>query len=239
MEFDVNMDEAVRWTNKLERLPRSAFPNAVRGTLNSLAFDVKKNSMPLMVSREFINRDPNFFRVSSHVNMAYGYNADGMYSEIGFDKNRLRNPDAAEELNQQEHGGMIGNRTLIPTDAARTGKSRRRQVARRNRIRNLRNVVRVSDSSGKTDGQRFIQTVIVAGKGGHVLTATSIFRVDRITGKSGSWKFKTTKLYSVKRNRSVKIESTKFMSRAASRTSKKTFKIFESEANRQIDRHFR
>ncbi|MBL4809315.1 MAG: hypothetical protein JKY43_04565, partial [Phycisphaerales bacterium] len=46
VEFNVNTDAVVSLTNKLEKLHKSAFPVAVRGTLNSAAFDVKQKSMP-------------------------------------------------------------------------------------------------------------------------------------------------------------------------------------------------
>lgn len=42
MQLNVNTDATVALTNKLEKLHKSAFPVAVRSTLNSAAFDMKK-----------------------------------------------------------------------------------------------------------------------------------------------------------------------------------------------------
>ena len=45
MILNVNTDAVVALTNKLEKLHRSAFPVAVRSTLNSAAFDMKKDTI--------------------------------------------------------------------------------------------------------------------------------------------------------------------------------------------------
>lgn len=42
IKFNVNTEELKAFTKKLETLPRSALPNAIRSTLNGAAFDVKK-----------------------------------------------------------------------------------------------------------------------------------------------------------------------------------------------------
>ncbi|KKN42121.1 hypothetical protein LCGC14_0716250, partial [marine sediment metagenome] len=72
--LNVNTDEVVRYSNKLEKLHRSAFPIAIRGTLNNAAFDVKQKTMPVSAEKEFVNRQPNFFKANSKVNMAKGFN---------------------------------------------------------------------------------------------------------------------------------------------------------------------
>src|SRR5687767_16018423 len=84
MELNINSDAVVKHTNTLEKMHRSAMPLAIRNTLNSVAFDVKKNTMPASAEREFVTRAPNFFKANSRVEMARGWNVDSMQSVVGF-----------------------------------------------------------------------------------------------------------------------------------------------------------
>ncbi|KKL54819.1 hypothetical protein LCGC14_2261580, partial [marine sediment metagenome] len=82
--LNVNTDKVVVFSNKLEKLHRSAFPIAIRGALNNAAFDVKKNTMPVSAEKEFTIRRKNFFKANSRVNMAKGFNVRTMQAMIGF-----------------------------------------------------------------------------------------------------------------------------------------------------------
>jgi len=243
LQFNINASEVVHFTNKLEKLPRTALPNAVRGTLNSLAFDVKKDTM-LKQSKRFINRDKNFFKANSRVEMARGNSVESMESKIGFlATGKTKNNKAVDELEQQEHGGKINDRSLIPLKSARVSKSGRRKVAPRNRLSrlNIRTVVKTSDAPGKTSAVRFRQTIIMVGKGG-VFQSTwkgrnIVWRVNSLN-RSSNGRFKLTALYSYKRGRTVNISrATHFMEKATAKTMLKANDIFEKEAKRQFEKH--
>lgn len=237
--LNVNADELIKFTNKLERVSRTAVPNAVRGTLNSLAFDVKKNTMPEQAGKAFVNRDKNFFRANSRVEMARGRKIHGMSSLVGFTEGTIKGKDAVEDLEQQEIGGRIKNRTFIPKKTARTGKSYSRMVARRNRLRNIKRIVVVRDAPGSTHGEKFIRSAIHAGEKGFLLTQNSLLRIDKITRKDGKWKFKITRLYSYKKGRTVKIRKAKyFMRDAVHETADKMNDIYFKEITREMDKHF-
>lgn len=233
IELNVDADAFVIYTNKLEKLPKSAFPNAVRGTLNGLAFDVKKNTMPDEADRNFTIRQRNFFKANSRVEMARGSNVDSMKSVVGFVALGGSN-QAIEDLEKQEHGGIIGGRSFIPTDFSRTGKSPQRLVARRHRLGNIKNVVRTDEAKGKTPGQKFVKSVVHAGKGGHILHDDMLFRVDRLQRAGSNWKFKLTPIYSFKQGRSVRVSATRFMEKAVKRTTKGMEKMYFKEAERQF-----
>jgi hypothetical protein len=97
MQFNVDTDEVIKFTNKLEKLNRSAFPNAVRGTLNGLALDVKTKTMPDQTEKDFTIRQKNFFKANSGVDFARGFNLRSMASIVGFYSRRPNN-QAIEDL---------------------------------------------------------------------------------------------------------------------------------------------
>jgi hypothetical protein len=239
VEINVDTDALVVYTNKLEKLPKSAFPNAVRGTLNGLAFDVKKNTMPESAKNHFTIRQNNFFKANSRVETARGFDIDTMKSTVGFVPFGGTNT-AIENLEQQETGGVIPGRAFIPMDKARTGNSPQRVVSRRNRITGIKNIVRVDDAKGKTPGEKFIKSVVFAGKGGHVLHENTLFRVDRLSRAGSNWKFKLAAIYSFEKGRKARIaRATHFMEKAVEKTVQKADDIYIKEAERQFTKHMR
>jgi len=121
IELNINNTANVAFSNKLERLSKSALPVAVRTTLNSAAFDVKKNTMPEQVSKTFTERRKTFFKANSRVEMARGFNVESMQSKVGF-INGGKN-QAVRDLEAQEEGGKIGGRSFVPMDTSRISKS--------------------------------------------------------------------------------------------------------------------
>lgn len=243
LQFNINADAVVVFTNKLEKLPKTALPNAVRGTLNSLAFDVKKDTM-LKQSKRFVNREKNFFKANSRVEMARGNSVDSLQSKVGFlATGKTKNNKAVEELEQQEHGGKIKNRSLIPLKTSRVSKSGKRKVAPRNRLGriNIRNVVKTSDVSGPNEASRFRKTILAVGKGGIFQSTWKgrniVWRVNSLS-RSSNGQYKLTALYSYKKGRIANIKkATHFMEKATKKTMQKADKIFIKEAERQFFKH--
>ena len=237
MKINIDADEWVIYTNKLEKLPKSALPNAVRGTLNGLAFDVKKNTMPESAEKTFINRQRNFFKANSRVEMARGSNITTMKSTVGFISLGGTNT-AVEDLEKQEKGGVVPGRAFIPTNLARVSKSKRRNVARRHRISGIKNIVRVDNVSGNSENQKFVKAVIEAGKGGHVLRGNMLFFVNSLKRTGSNWKFRLTAIHSFKKGRKARIaKATHFMEKAVDKTVKKADDIYFKEAERQFLKH--
>jgi len=235
MQFRVDNDAVVEHTNRLEKMHKSDFPLAVRGTLNSMAFDVKQNTMPNKAEKEFVNRQKNFFKANSKVEMANGFNVSTMHSKVGFISLSGTNY-AVDDLEQQEHGGDIKGRSFIPLDKARVSNSPNRIVSRNNRISKIKNIVKVSEAKGNNDGQKFIKSVVFAGKGGYVLTDNTLIRVDSLSRQSGKWKFKLKALYSFKKKRSVKVKKTEFMKEASEMSAEKGNRFFIEQAERRFSK---
>lgn len=238
MILNVNNDAVVTLTNQLEKLHRSAFPVAVRSALNSAAFDVKQKTMPARAAMTFENRRKNFFKANSRVDMARGFDMKSMKSTVGFIPLGGTNK-AVDELEQQERGGQINGRSFVPMDTARISKSHSRNVQKKNRVSVMKNVVNARNMRGKNAKQRFVKSIVHAGKGGLVLAEYKgkeiLWRVDSLNRDSNG-RFKLTALYSYKKGRKVKVKATHFMEKSSLNSANKLDDFFIIEANKQIKR---
>lgn len=245
----IDSSACVVLTAKLEKLHRSAFPSAVRGTLNKAAFDVKQNTMLKSAKHTFINRKENFFKANSSVDMARGYDVSMMKSAVGFVSSNLKyNNHAVKELEQQEYGGKIGERDFIPLDDAREGQSIRQAVRPGNRLRSirgrmkgsLRNIIDASKGPGIGRTQQFIKSALFAGAGGYVIGNFGkriLYQIISVKKRRGQMiEIKKRKLYSVESRRSVKIQETGFMRRASNETASKINRFYAEEAQRQFQK---
>ncbi len=229
IKFDVNTDGIAWYTNQLEKMHQSAFPNAVRGTLNSLAFDVKQKTMPIQVQKEFVNRNKTFFKANSRVEKAKGFDVDSMQSIVGFKAHsNTKNNKAVDELEQQEYGGLIKDRKLIPLRGARVSKDNKRMVSSKNRLSKLK-ARQIRKSSKKS----FVKDVHKAGKGNFIRTEKSILLITSI--RKNVFKFK--RIYKINNSKTVKIDRTGFMKTASLKSLAKAELIYIKEAQRQFERY--
>lgn len=230
VKLDVNSDGIVWFTNQLEKMHQSAFPNAVRGTLTSLAFDVKTNTMPKQANDTFTTRNKTFFKANSKVEKATGFNVNSMSSVVGFyPNNSTKNSKAVEELEQQEFGGVIKDRELIPLEGSRITGKRNRKVQTKNRLSKLK-----ARQIKKSTKKSFVKDVHKVGKGGYIRTDKSILQVSSI--RKNVFKFK--RIYKINNSKSVKIDSTGFMKKASIKSMAKSELIYIKEAQRQFERYY-
>jgi hypothetical protein len=208
---------------------------AVRETLNSAAFDVKKNTMPKTAEREFINRAPNFFKANSSVEMASGFDISGMAATVGFiGKPGNKADKAVSDLEAQEYGGTIEARAFIPMDTARGG-SHEKKVKPGNRIGSINNVVNSNTIEGQTPQQKFQHAAAKAGKGGFVIgnnEKKTLFKVVDV----GPDRLKVQPLFSYQSGRDVDVEATRFMRDATEESANKMDDFYDKAATKQIDR---
>ena len=238
MQLHVDLSAVKEHARRLQQIGRSALPVAVRQTLNSAAFDVKQRTMPGETADTFIQRKPNFFKANSKVEQAKGFDIGQMKATVGFVPPGGKN-QAVNDLEQQEHGGQIEGRSFIPTDAARTGGSNRRMVKANARLKGLK-FVNPRNVGGKNKRQRFIKSVVHAGKGGLVLgqlgSRQVIWRVNSLT-RTADGNFKLTPLYTYKKGRAAKIDNaTHFMRTASTRSAGQLNNNFLYHAQKQIDK---
>lgn len=237
MQLNINTDAAVKFTNTLEKLHKSALPVAIRGALNDAAFDVKIKTMPSKAAATFTQRQPNFFKANSKVEVANGFNVNTMKSTVGFFENKLSNQStnyAVKDLEQQEHSGTIKSRTFIPTVFARKGNTKKGLVKPNLRISKIRaKIVDSSKMNGKNDREKYIKASIKSGANGFVLYKNILWKINALKAKS---KIEREPIYTVKKGRGVNVKSTNFMKSASLESNRKMESYYIAQAKKQIVR---
>lgn len=245
MQFNVNTNNIVKFSNLLDRIGKSALPKAVMGTLNDAVFDVKTVTMPSFAS-EFINRKETFFKANSKFEKASGNNINTMKSTVGFFENKLANQNtnyAVKDLEEQENGGAIGGKAFIPLDTARVGKSFSKNVKPNARLYKLKEsrFINARNQKGKSKSEKFINAFFKAGVGGYILGSETkgeniVWRVNSISTNIKTKKLDITPLYDYKKGRSVMVKPTHFMKKASERTAKSLDAFFMKRATAQLNK---
>lgn len=215
--FDINTKAHIELTAKLGKLHRSALPVAVRGTLNDLAFETKKN-IPETASRKFTTRNPSFFRAFSSVDRARGFDINSMTATVGI--NPSKGSKVAEGLEKQETGGAIQGRKLIPHDKGRVSGSHSKRLRRKHRFGNIK----IGDSRKKGQGSINYLLIKKGSKG-------TVFEI-KGTGR----RRKLTPVYSYRSSKTSRVQSSPFMKPASIMAMKKINTFYRIQAERQFKR---
>lgn len=250
MQLNINTDATVVMTNNLEKLHRSAFPNAVRETLNRAALDVKKDTLLKSADKNFIKREPNFFKANSRVEFARGYNVNSMAATVGMVEKNLKGEhnNSVKDLEQQEEGGNIGGRSFLPLYKARVGNNPNKKVKANLRISDIRKswnsrVVDVRKQNAKNKKEAFVKAAIKAGAGGFVFSDTYfgsriLFRIDSVFSSLKGRKtiIRKTGIYSAVKGFKAKVKNTHFMKNAALESGSKIERFYNEEGQKQVER---
>ena len=233
-EINFKSPDFKKLTVALSGFHRSAYPSAVRGTLNRAAFDVKQRTLKTSTEQAFNDRSNfRFFKAFSGVDKATGFDVDAMSADVGLLKGVN---DDIDNFAGYEGAGSSKKRSFIPIDRTRTGGNRNKKRAKRNYHTSIRNIVKTSQSSGKTQKQKLIRSAIVAGKGGHVLHNRILFRVVTLQSsiKQRRLKVRFIPVYKYNPGRVDRLRKNKFLSRASTNTAFRIGQFFEKEAEFQV-----
>lgn len=212
--IDINAKEVVAFTNKLERMHRSALPIAVRGTLNDAAFDHRQESIKQFKSN-FIIRKQRFIDSHMKVNKSQNtFDISKMSSETGVQKGKS---DSGDELEKQEYGGFAFKRN-IPTTETRINESMRNLVSKRYYYEKYKDAPLGHNPSQKGIKVKRRKKITFIKKKDRLISVT----------KGGQWRT----LYYL--DRKIKITEDKFIAPAAVRTNKKLFRLYKDRARAQF-----
>lgn len=214
--FDVNMEEVVDFSTKLAKLNRSAFPVAARQTLNDAAF-MTKQLVPKIADQKFTTRQRNFFRAFSIVNKAQGFDVGRMVAVAGI--NADKGDEVAEGLEQQETGGTITGRKLIPHDKGRISGSYSKKLRSRHRFQNIN----IATRKNKKSGSNYL-LIKKGGKG-------TVFHIKRLKTKN-----KLTPIYTYRNTRKSRVQKRPFMRPAAMMAASRMPDFYVKHAQRQFER---
>jgi hypothetical protein len=243
MRLNINSEALVVQVNRLEEISRSAAPVAVRGTLNSAAYDVKGRTMPA-AANIFVHRRPTFFKATSKVQQATGFDINTMEAIVGFVPPSSDKAHAVEDLAAQESGGSIGNRAFIAMPGARVTKSWLRNVKTDMRMGAMKSkIVNAENAPGHNDKEQYIQSALHVGRGGFVIGNIvnskgnkMVMRINSIVKKNGRTFVNATAVYSVKAKRRVHPKATHFMEQASLQSGERMEVFFGEQFKRQLDK---
>ena len=244
--FDVNSDAAIALTAKLERINKSAFPSAVRNTLNTAAIETKKQ-VPLVAARKFVTRQPAFFKRFTIYDKAIGFDVNKMISTVGIDASK--NKVLADNLESQEFGGMVKGKKLIPHDDARISKSQSKRVSSKNYLNKIQahNATSAFKGNKGTRASKFIAAVMStnkSGKGNMMLKSGNKGMVYSVTSvsqnvRSKKMNFQMRKLYSVRSVSTHQVKAHGFMLESSKNIAKNLNKYYQENAEFQFKKYLK
>lgn len=243
--ININSDELVKATNKLEKISRASLPVTVRNTLNELAFQMKgfsgtRGQIDKEAEKSFdYRRNRTLFKAFTGVDKARGLNIKNMQSEAGIIERSGRN-EVAEGLAQQQKGGKVKSKST-PTNKARIGKSVGKKVRKKNFFKSLGEPYLIRQQRGQVFTRlalRAIRTgrpILVTVKGGQQI----IGQVRRFTRNKGGIRFKIDWLYRINRTGFVKLQEKRpFVNNATLEVIKNGDKIFKEKAEKRIKKQW-
>ncbi len=225
MQIKADFKEVKKLEDFLDKFNRTGVKYATRNTLNTLAFDVRKQAQGF-IQDNFINR--NKWTVNSvQVNMAKGLNINNMQSEVGSTQGYM-------EL--QEVGGRAkpekGKRLPIPTQAARIANQKNRLVSRANALKNivLRDKRKLAFIANKR--QRAIGIIENAKRNNY-----KHFYLD-LGNVKGIFTLKNDKLRMIYSLQYLfrKIPATHWLSKSSDKVANNAIDIYNMQLKKQIDR---
>lgn len=236
MKLRYDGDQVLDFSYKLQKMHRSALPNAVRFTLNDAAFDVKKKTLQDEAQSSFINRRPSFFKRFSGVEKATGWKIGKMHADVGM----IRDPgvQATEDIEVQETGGSL-ERSQIMLPDSRISQSGKKKVASRYKA-----IGGFRDRTAATK-KDFVKAAFAAEgkkKPDHMRYKTDsgkgyMIEVKKITKLKDSLKIKSKIVASFDDDRKLHISENPFVERASLKSANQLVSLFKKNAVRQLNRY--
>ncbi|MDD5013669.1 MAG: hypothetical protein PHW73_01025 [Atribacterota bacterium] len=241
-ELSINNKEVENFTNKLREMHRSNLPIVVRQTLNDMAFDVKNNTLMKNADKQFIIRNPGFFKKHSGVKKADGWDINKMQSEVGI---IAGSNIAAQQLTRQEFGGTIGKRSFIYMNAARVSGVKNKMVRRQNYLKS-REFIKGEPSRSRSDKSQFVARAIVAKRTKKLMLEDSksgqtLFDVKdvKFSGKGGRNRkvfVRLIPLADYEQNRSVHLKARPFLGPASMQSFAKCTQYYITNAKKRFEK---
>lgn len=228
MQIKINSIAMKEYEKKLNDLHRSAFPNAIRSTLNDAAFEMKKDNLHTSAAKNFKHtRSKSFFKKFSGVKKATGWNINSMYSEIGLlDMGVKTAKTAIDNMHMHEKGGSINEGATYLRDS-RTSKSFGKLVRNQNYFKRSKYV----------KGKNYVRKAFVALKENAIMKhGDYLIRVNKIT-KGNKLRINTTLL--MKKRNNVRISPNNFITKAGIQTQKSIPLNFRKHAEKQIKKRMK
>lgn len=221
-----------KMTRTLRVLKESAYPTAVRNTLNNAGFEMKKNQLHKAGSERFTTRSKNLFKSFSYVNKAYGKDINTMQAKVGMRSLGRRSMlSVIKNIDIHEKGGNITKGDMY-LDSSRISKNRKRMV---------RTVLRFKKGMAvKNPKGTFVQKALNAHRVGLPFWYNKSGRFYLISIKSYRRTKKGIKFNSqllMRERKNANIKRNDFISLSAKRTREKIPNILKTELKKEIRKY--
>lgn len=250
--FNVNTDASIILTAKLERLNKTAFPNAVRSTLSDGAFSMKQEGILKSAKKNMKVKAPNFFKANTGVDRAKGFNVNQMSATVGFMNKRGLSANKAvtygmeaNEIGATDSTGL----KYYPATRGSRGMVKKSQYFDKSNITesykssNIKTKKLASDSymaraysSLKSKKAVFVNT----SKGRALIKVKSITKYKRSNKKKGiskgGLKINSTLLMMDRTHKKARAKATHFNKEAAIETSKMMDDFYAKNAKFQFEK---
>lgn len=242
--LNVNNDSVIALTAKLERLKKSAFPSAVRSSLNDAAFEMKGKNILESAKKNMHVKNRGVFKKFTGVNKATGFDVNSMQSEVGFiPKDGIKGDKVPRGMEGNEVGGTDNDGSMYLAGARRQ-KSRKRNVLLKNRYDKNKlakgHKKRIRGAEKKASNVMAMMAawqedkpVFIRAKSGvgYVVEVLSVFNMS-----SGKRDFKLNFLMRSRRKNPSKMKATHFNKEAAIKTSKQMDVFYKKNAEFQFSK---
>jgi hypothetical protein len=237
MRLNINTSAVVQHTNRLERMSKTTLPKVLARTMNDVAFDVKKNTLQKTATKKFTIRSKNFFKVYSRVEMAKPGKIETIHSKIGMTEKGLKGPNnkSVDNLEKQEAGGQITNKSFIPTKDARGGTNTK-LVKASLRLNAIKNAVRTSQQRGKNPRENWKRAAYKAGRKGFVISERGMYQINSLKQTKTNLEVKSRKIYDYEKGRSVKVKARNFMEQSSRWSASKVEKFYIKNASKMLEK---
>ncbi len=238
--LNVNTDAVILLTAKLERLNKSAFPSAVRSTLNDSAFEMKGKNILESAKKNMTVRNKTVFKKFTGVKKATGFDVKSMQSEVGFiPKDGVKGGKVPEGMEKNEVGGSDNTGAMYMKDS-RTSNSRNRLVRRKARFDKsslakgrVRTKKRVSNTMNLISSFEEKKPIFIETKKGKFLVEVTDMSYNMGTKKHD---FKVKWLMRSRKKNVADIKATHFNQEAAIKTSKQIDEFYNKNATFQFNK---
>jgi len=234
MAFSINIndDELVGLTNKLEKTHKSAMPVAVKQTLNDAAFEAKTKHLPGTFNKQFTVRKKGFIKSHTKVNKSKNtFDIRKMEAEMGVIKGKSR---AGDELQYQELGGTLKDKDYIPLPGARVSGSQAKTVSKRYYM----NRIRPDKKKPVFKQQAFIRAAFAAGEKGYIVFGEVLLQIRKLKKPSKDSIFiKTKALYSYEKGRTISLSPSQFIRPAGEMAAKNIPQHFRKRAQQRFEKY--
>ena len=237
----INNEQVKAFTKRLRDMKRSDLPLAVRGTLNDLAFDVYRNSLPLEFKSEFTIRNKTFLSSHSGFEKAQGWEILGMKSKAGITP---KGSEAAEGLTKQEEGGSTA-RPFMYMDPSRISGSLNKSVRTQNYINKMGFIKGSPSVSRRTRKSNFVAASVIGLRLNKVVlweskTGNTAFLIKGVSfsgsGKNRKVKINAIPLAHYEKGFQKQIKPRHFLEKASEGTYHKLNAFYIANAKRRFER---